>query len=390
MAEKRTTIPPKLKEKIWKTYIGNSIESKCPICEQNVITAFSFEAGHVVSEANGGSLDLPNLRAICGSCNSSMGKKDLRDYTKEFYSNSPILLTFENVSTSPSKDVKLCTKCHINVPNLSYKWCQQCYENFKTKPKICTNCKTNIANISYKWCQMCYEKFKTKDKIQKNGHPVDYILDNNHRNKDKIQKDDKTSQEQQKSKNSWEERLRAYRYERINNKYCFDYLTNRELKTILDILNLDQNGTKSVLEARLSKNRDKLKTLTLNQLNFIGSIVFVSGEIVISSSNKDEIVQLMLSEFESVARDRSFCKDELKLILRAMDMNVTGLYDDLGTRILSNVYKLYELELDVLQKLGKNIILDDISDKNEIITQITKMVKLQTDKNKSSTEKFNK
>lgn len=162
MAEKRTTIPPKLKEKIWKTYIGNSIESKCPICEQNVITAFSFEAGHVVSEANGGSLDLPNLRAICGSCNSSMGKKDLRDYTKEFYSNSPILLTFENVSTSPSKDVKLCTKCHINVPNLSYKWCQQCYENFKTKPKICTNCKTNIANISYKWCQKCYEKFKTE------------------------------------------------------------------------------------------------------------------------------------------------------------------------------------------------------------------------------------
>lgn len=92
--KQKTTIPPKLKEKVWKTYSKNSPITFCPICESTPISYFSFDCGRVVAESNGGTLDLSNLRPICGSCNSSMCSKDMRDYAKEFFPTSPIFLTF--------------------------------------------------------------------------------------------------------------------------------------------------------------------------------------------------------------------------------------------------------------------------------------------------------
>lgn len=90
----KTTIPPKSKETIWKIYIGNTISATCPVCNVTPISCFSFDCGHVIAESNGGTLELENLRPICGSCNSSMGTKNMKEYTKEFYPKSPILLTF--------------------------------------------------------------------------------------------------------------------------------------------------------------------------------------------------------------------------------------------------------------------------------------------------------
>ncbi len=89
------TIPPKLKELVWKTYIGNSISTLCPICEISEITSFSFECGHVLSRFNKGTNDIENLRAICKSCNSSMGSKHMYEYTSEFYPNSPMCKSFK-------------------------------------------------------------------------------------------------------------------------------------------------------------------------------------------------------------------------------------------------------------------------------------------------------
>ena len=93
---KKKTIPPKLKEKVWSEYIGDKTTCECPVCEEITISAFSFECAHVISEANGGSMELENLRAICSSCNRSMGTRDMKIYVKEFYSKSPILSTFES------------------------------------------------------------------------------------------------------------------------------------------------------------------------------------------------------------------------------------------------------------------------------------------------------
>jgi len=51
----------------------------CYICEK-LITAFSFEAGHIKSHANGGTNKVDNLRPVCNKCNKCVGSKNMDDY----------------------------------------------------------------------------------------------------------------------------------------------------------------------------------------------------------------------------------------------------------------------------------------------------------------------
>ena len=54
----------------------------CPCCNTEIITVWTFEMGHKLSRAAGGTMDLDNLRPICSICNKSMGKKHWVDYKK--------------------------------------------------------------------------------------------------------------------------------------------------------------------------------------------------------------------------------------------------------------------------------------------------------------------
>ena len=86
-------ITQKLKKKIWFKEFGNQHIAKCPISYCNInltnnkklinnITQM-FDAGHIISEFNGGTLELNNLRPICKSCNSSMGSTNWNDFDKD-------------------------------------------------------------------------------------------------------------------------------------------------------------------------------------------------------------------------------------------------------------------------------------------------------------------
>jgi hypothetical protein len=72
--------------KVWEKYMGNIARSKCYCCKQHEITAFNFEAGHVVARALGGKDNVDNLRPICGYCNKSMGIQNLYEYQKKNFS----------------------------------------------------------------------------------------------------------------------------------------------------------------------------------------------------------------------------------------------------------------------------------------------------------------
>ncbi len=74
--KKKDKIPKALREQVWLHYSKKEFEVKCPIkwC-QNKITPFSFHVGHNIPEANGGTLEIANLRPICANCNLSMGSK---------------------------------------------------------------------------------------------------------------------------------------------------------------------------------------------------------------------------------------------------------------------------------------------------------------------------
>jgi hypothetical protein len=82
---RKKTIPVALKRKVWDHWVGEQIgKTKCPCCKLTDITQLNFSCGHINAEANGGSLHVTNLRPICGSCNSSMGTKNMNEFIREY------------------------------------------------------------------------------------------------------------------------------------------------------------------------------------------------------------------------------------------------------------------------------------------------------------------
>ena len=107
-------ISPELRFNIWKKYVGNNITSKCFCCYDKEITPFtsykSFQAGHIKSEYNGGSLELDNLLPICGSCNRRMGIQHWDDFV--YLNNYPIRVHGKNINPSYIFAAKLIQKMY--------------------------------------------------------------------------------------------------------------------------------------------------------------------------------------------------------------------------------------------------------------------------------------
>lgn len=72
-SKKKDKIPKALREQVWLHYAKKTFDIKCPVswCE-NRINPFDFHVGHNIAEANGGTLDINNLKPICSRCNLSM------------------------------------------------------------------------------------------------------------------------------------------------------------------------------------------------------------------------------------------------------------------------------------------------------------------------------
>ena len=72
----KETIPKRVRELVWTTHNGETFTNKCFVtwCE-NKINVFNFQVGHDIPESKGGTLEIDNLKPICGNCNLSMGNK---------------------------------------------------------------------------------------------------------------------------------------------------------------------------------------------------------------------------------------------------------------------------------------------------------------------------
>jgi hypothetical protein len=77
------TIPKKLRQQCWENVCGKVYSHKCYVswCTTD-IDVWTFEVGHNVAEANGGTLDLSNLFPICSLCNKSMGTTSIDEWSK--------------------------------------------------------------------------------------------------------------------------------------------------------------------------------------------------------------------------------------------------------------------------------------------------------------------
>ncbi len=81
----KKNIPKQVKTDVWNTHIGDDImKHKCLCCKKVTIKNTDFVVGHVISEYNGGNLNISNLRPICSSCNYSMGTMNMEDYVKTY------------------------------------------------------------------------------------------------------------------------------------------------------------------------------------------------------------------------------------------------------------------------------------------------------------------
>jgi hypothetical protein len=83
---KKNKLNKQMRARCWVKYVGEDVaRTKCLCCQEQMITTFSFECGHVEAHACGGSNDLSNLRPICRDCNNGMGTQNMKEYAKEMF-----------------------------------------------------------------------------------------------------------------------------------------------------------------------------------------------------------------------------------------------------------------------------------------------------------------
>jgi hypothetical protein len=122
-----TTISKPLKEAVWRKDYGDQMEVKCWVCNQNKISPFNFECGHIKSRKRGGSIELNNLKAICGVCNKSMGTKDMLHFRTHLWKGRKMPkkkqgeeiknINFNLMSTNIPKVVKIAPPEIIKIDN---------------------------------------------------------------------------------------------------------------------------------------------------------------------------------------------------------------------------------------------------------------------------------
>jgi hypothetical protein len=78
------SVHAKRRQEVWEKYVGNKFYTICFCCRKQPIYATGdkysknnkkkpvWEAGHILSQKEGGSMDVDNLLPICSPCNGSM------------------------------------------------------------------------------------------------------------------------------------------------------------------------------------------------------------------------------------------------------------------------------------------------------------------------------
>jgi 5-methylcytosine-specific restriction endonuclease McrA len=83
--KKKVQIPKVVKIKLWDTHFGEEARNgKCLCCGSADISIVNYEAGHIIADANGGGIELENLKPICGACNKSMKTNNMEDFMNKW------------------------------------------------------------------------------------------------------------------------------------------------------------------------------------------------------------------------------------------------------------------------------------------------------------------
>lgn len=148
-------IPKRIKELVWNECVGKDKGTAlCSCCGITEISQMNFHCGHCVSDANGGDMEVDNMRPICPGCNSSMGSMNMDVFIKKFKLNSKMQKPISN-SFLKLNIRKLINEIHVD--NSSH----------KTNTDIIygRSC-TNAGKVKYT-CHRCDTIFNRKDAYDK-------------------------------------------------------------------------------------------------------------------------------------------------------------------------------------------------------------------------------
>ena len=82
--KRRRCIPATVRNTIWNKYIGDKEKAKCYCCKIEPITKGNYDCGHIISDKDGGEINIENMRPICGLCNKSMGAMNMTKFMKQY------------------------------------------------------------------------------------------------------------------------------------------------------------------------------------------------------------------------------------------------------------------------------------------------------------------
>ena len=84
---KKQNIPKRVREIVWKRYIGQRWKGNCKVswCDNKFTVLSAWHVGHNKPESKGGDLSIENLRPICPECNLGMGNKySIEEWSENF------------------------------------------------------------------------------------------------------------------------------------------------------------------------------------------------------------------------------------------------------------------------------------------------------------------
>lgn len=119
MIKRKQTIPKSLRNRVWNERISDyDVEGKCKVCLGRV-TKDNFECSHIISEANGGTVDVNNLTVLCSTCNKSVGSRNLDEFMITYGLNNIKLQNEEIVNEKELSTSKQNKSYQINDKPIS-------------------------------------------------------------------------------------------------------------------------------------------------------------------------------------------------------------------------------------------------------------------------------
>ena len=174
----KKAIPKTLKICVWNKYIGEDIgKTKCLCCKITDITQLKFHVGHIIAEANGGTLDIDNLKPICESCNKSMKTTNM-DYFEQMINSK------KYIDISNSIKLNILNKYHSIADDIDKLYIRLGYEltnpMIKSINKITGNRQADINIRCWDYLEhygLNEKKISRKDflKINNNNKLYDYL-----------------------------------------------------------------------------------------------------------------------------------------------------------------------------------------------------------------------